>query len=40
MKKNEKIYKIFVKPKKNQNYIVSILIGKKTNHEWDKFSKD
>ncbi len=39
MKKNEKIYKIFVKPKKNQNYIVSILIGKKTNHEWDKFSK-
>ena len=39
MKNQEKEYKIFVKPKKNQNYIVSILIGNKVNREWKNFSK-
>ena len=39
MKKKEKEYKIFVKPKKNQNYLLSILIGSKIKKEWEKFSK-
>ena len=39
MKKKEKTYKIFVSPKKNQNYIASILIGNKVTKEWENFSK-
>lgn len=39
MKKKQKDYKIFVRPKKNQNYIVSILIGDKVTREWKNFSK-
>ncbi len=33
-------YKIFVKPKKNNNYIVSLLVGRKVKKEWESFSKD
>lgn len=35
----EKTFKIFVKPKKNQNYVATILIGKKVYQEWENFSK-
>ena len=32
-------YKIFVRPKKNKNYLVIVLIGKKITNEWEKYSK-
>ncbi len=32
-------YKIFVRPKKNKNYLVVVLIGKKITNEWEKYSK-
>ena len=32
----EKNYKIFVRPKENNNYIVIVLIGKTITKEWDK----
>ena len=37
--KKEKNYKIFVRPKENNNYIVIVLIGKTITKEWEKYSK-